>query len=347
MNRLTRITFSIAVGVFLIWFLFKGTDWHAVYASISGVRIHWLVLAQVFAWSSYFIRVQRWSYVIRASHPATTFRSMFSATQIGFLVNFTVPARVGEVVRAYVLARLAKLPFVQSLTMVALDRVNDVLGLLIVIFIALLSFPVSKDITFAPGVFSNTEPFAVSSGLIRPVAASLTIFLCVILGILILLYVNQPMVLRLIDVCAGVSQKLASWLRKLFLGFAAGMHVFRSAVELAKSVCLSLLTWGANVLSAAAVLHAFNIDFPWGTPFLMIAMIAVFISFPVAPGAVGQYHIAVVACLLSILPETNLDEAKAIAIVAHGLSLVPIAFLGIFCLLRERLSFPNLTRLKT
>jgi len=80
------------------------------------------------------------------------------------------------------------------------------------------------------------------------------------------------------------------------------------------------------------VLTAFSIDFPWFTPFLVLAMVAVFISVPVTPGVVGQYHIPIVACLLLAIPGMEPSEAKAVAIVAHILCLIPIAVLGVFCL---------------
>ncbi len=242
MKKYVQVAISVSLGLFLIWLLFRHTDWKAVYATIRGVRVWWLVLAQVFAWSSYFARAQRWSYVVRAAHPAT-FRSLFSATQIGFLVNFTVPFRVGEVVRGYVLARLTKLPFAQCVSMVGLDRVSDLFALLVVLFIAVASFPSDKSVAIAAGVFNNADPFVVTSTLLRPAATSLTVFLCVVSLVLVVLYMNQTFVLCLIDICAGmISKRLGGRLQRLFLNFAAGMHVFRSAAELAKSACFSLLT---------------------------------------------------------------------------------------------------------
>ena len=344
MKKILKIFLGVTLGAFLIWFLFRKTDWNAVHAAIRGASVGWLLLAQVFAWSGCFARVQRWSYVVRASHPAT-FRNLFSATQIGFLINFTIPVRIGELVRAYVLSRLAKLPLSQSVAMVALDRVNDIFVLLIIVCVALFSFPMERDITFATGVFSNVSPIVVPATLIRTAAISLTVFLCVILGLLLLLYVNQNLVLRFIGICTGgISERLNDRFRRLFLNFAAGMHVFRSSTEMAKSACFSILAWSMGLFSTASIMTAFGIDFPWFTPFVMVTMIAVFISVPIAPGMVGQYHIAIITCLLLVIPETDTAQAKAVAIVAHVLSLIPIAALGIFCLVRERLSFVELTR---
>jgi len=39
----------------------------------------------------------------------------------------------------------------------------------------------------------------------------------------------------------------------------------------------------------------------------------------------------------------TLDETKAVAIVAHVLTLIPIAILGIFCLVREKISYISIS----
>jgi hypothetical protein len=61
------------------------------------------------------------------------------------------------------------------------------------------------------------------------------------------------------------------------------------------------------------------------------------------PGVIGQYHLAFVVGLLIAIPSMTLDETKAVAIVAHVLTLIPIAILGIFCLVREKISYTSIS----
>ena len=98
----------------------------------------------------------------------------------------------------------------------------------------------------------------------------------------------------------------------------------------------------AGVFSLAIILYAFGIDFPWYCPFLVIASIAAFITVPIAPGMIGQYHLGVVAGLVIALPNIDLNQAKAVAIVTHALSLLPIGLMGVFCLLRESVAIDDL-----
>jgi hypothetical protein len=97
-------------------------------------------------------------------------------------------------------------------------------------------------------------------------------------------------------------------------------------------------------LSLVSVMNAFSLDFPWYTPFVLQAMIAIFVVTPVTPGLVGQFHFPIIACLIMVIPEVTLPEVKAVALVAHFVVLIPIAVMGAGSLFLERMSFFELTR---
>ena len=341
-KKAIRIIFGVILGSGILWLLFRNTDWGIVYAKIKEANIWWLLLSQTFVWSSHFFRIQRWSYVVRARQPVS-FRSMFSATQIGFLVNFTIPARLGEVVRAYVLSRLARLPVSQALAMVSLDRINDAIALLLILLISALSFPTDKNIEFGAGMFT-TEPFTISNQLITSTTIAIAILFFVILLFLVIIYLNQSIIIRLINFCiAPLSKNFADYFCKLIKNFADGLHIFHSYVDMMKSIFFSLLTWIMYLFSIATILTAFNYDYPWYAPFLILSLVSILTSVPLMPGVIGQYHLAFVVGLLIAIPSMTLDETKAVAIVAHVLTLIPIAILGIFCLVREKISYISIS----
>ena len=79
--------------------------------------------------------------------------------------------------------------------------------------------------------------------------------------------------------------------------FAQGLHVFRSASDVAKSVSWGLITWGLFSLSNAVALSAFGYPYPWYAPFVVAAIVSVVVSLPVAPVFIGQFHFAFVVGL--------------------------------------------------
>jgi uncharacterized protein (TIRG00374 family) len=343
MAKHVRTAVGVLLAVVLLWVLFRGTDWQVLREAIGRAEPGWLLVALVLGFASLFARVQRWSYVVRTVHPAT-FRSLFSAVQIGLAVNLAIPARLGDLVRGLVLARLARISFARCLALVALDRINDILALVVVLLVTLAAFPMDTDIHFAADTFGNQEPFVVSSSLIRPMATTLGIGLLVATLLLVFLYFKQSYVVALLDrTIKPVSATLAAKVRGTFLNAADGMHVFRSAADLVKAALFSLLTWALVALSLAAILRAFHLEFPWYGPLLVLSILGVFTSVTVTPGLVGQYHVPVVAALLMIAPYMDPSEAKAIAIAAHAVAVIPPAVLGLYSMVREGLRVSDLT----
>jgi hypothetical protein len=344
MSTFLRGLAGLLGGVGLLWLLLRGTDATELIAAVRLVDLGFLCLGQILLWASFLTRAQRWSYIVRAVHPAS-FRSLFSATQIGVLVNFTVPGRLGELVRATVLSRLAGIPVARSLAMAALDRVSDVIGLLVVVLLAVLPLTGGVRVALPAGTFGNAEPLVVSSALVQSAAWALAGATVAASVALVVLYVARDRALQVVrKALAAFSPGVAERAATLLGQFAEGLHVFRSRADLSRSLFWSLLTWAVDVASVAAILAAFGVAFPWHAPFLVLSLVSLSIAVPITPGMVGQFHLPAVAGLLLAIPALPPTQAKAIAIVDHLSTLVPIAALGVWCLLRERLGLLQLLR---
>jgi len=324
--------------------LFRGTDWREAYDTIRGAKLGWLLLTQIPIWLSYFARIQRWSYIVRVGDPVS-FRHMFSATHIGFLANFTLPLRIGEPIRALALSRLAGLRFTQSMAMVVLDRVTDLISLMPVLAVTLVTLPSIGRLELPPGTLRNTNPIVFRESYVTTGAWGAMAFLVAVIAVLVLLYVNQRLVLRVSEaVLSRVSEKVSSSVRVLLSHFAEGLHIFRSASDMVKSIAFSLATWGLTLVAWVCMLNAFELAWPWYTVFVMQSFLAAAISAPGLPGLLGQFHLPIVIALLVCVPDISPSGAKAVAIVAHLLSFIPITIAGLFCLVRERMGLWELTR---
>jgi hypothetical protein len=341
LKRKIQILVGLLIGIGLLWLLFRGADWSAVWAEIRGASPGWLALSTGLIVLSFFTRIQRWTYIVRAAKPVS-FRHMFSATQIGFLANFTLPGRIGEVVRALVLGRLAKLPFSKCFAMVALDRVTDLIGLLAVILVTVLAFS-PRDITIPEKTLGWQVTFTTEQA--RWFELSAVLFLVASVSALVLLYLKRDLVLWITDACVGIlSKRLAARLHAFGEHFADGLHIFRSGTEMAKSIGFSLLTWAVCIGVLLTSLWAFHIDCPWYTVFLIEMTLAIFISAPGAPGFIGQFQAGIVVGLIMAAPDVDDSKAKALSLVIYVLNLVPVIAVGMFCLFWERFGFLELSR---
>jgi uncharacterized protein (TIRG00374 family) len=342
MKKAIQIILGVALGAGLLWLVFHGTNWNEVIEAIAAANPVWLAVFLGLILLSFVVRVQRWSYIVRTAKPVS-FRHLFSATQIGFLANFTLPGRIGEVVRAIALTRLAKLPFTKSFAMVILDRITDLFGLLAVVIVAIFAYtPENIPIPESLSVFGYKE-FPARNVYYGEILAIVSLIAFV--SFFVLLYVKQALMLRISDkLCARISQKLAGKIHVSLQHFADGLHIFRSGSDMAKSIGLSLLVWAIALLALTSVIRAFDVHVPWQGIFVMQLLLAVFISAPGAPGFVGQFHAPIVIGLVMFVPGIEDSKAKAIAIVAHLLNLAPVAVVGLVCLYMEKLGLVELAR---
>lgn len=344
MKRGLQALIGLVVGAVMVWLLFRDTDWREVARGFSNIHYGWFFAAQIPLWLTFPVRVQRWTYIVRVDRPVS-FRHLFSATQIGFLGNFVLPARAGEGIRALVLTRLSGIPFFKSFAMVGLDRVTDLFGLITVVFIAILAYQPAQDVTIPAATFGTASPIVFDVAYYRLGAALAALSLIVIVAGFVAVYLNRKLVLRISDAVFGlVSTWLAEKLHTAIDHFADGMHVFKSPADMAKSIGFSLVTWALAVLFLYAISRAFFEDIPWYLPFVMQALIAAGISIPGPPGFIGQFHIPVVIAFVMLVPNINVDHAKGAAIVMHLMNLPPVALFGVWSLVRENVGLFELQK---
>lgn len=344
MKRTVHLVVGLLIGLALLWFLFRGTSWAELRTSLRAAQPLWIAAAMVPLVASFFARILRWKYIVRAVQPDVSFRALFSATQIGFLANFVLPARIGELIRAVVLGRLARMPASRGLAVVALDRVTDLVGLLATIAVAVISFR-PRTVEIPAALLGTSEDIVVRAEYLHTAEIGVGVFFLLVVGSLIALYTNRDLLLRISDGLVGlISERLAHRIHNMLDHFAHGLHVLRSPADMTKSIAFTLVTWACFILSSAAFCQAFRLDWPWYAPFVLQLGIAVFISIPGPPGFIGQFQLAVVASLLMAVPGIDLADALALAIVLHVANFAWVAILGVFALYWEGLSLVDLTR---
>lgn len=285
MKRIIQLCVGLAVGIGLLWFLFRGTNWHDFFAALQQMRMGWFIVAILLLVVSMFIRVWRWTYIVRPVDPEVSFRTLFNATQIGFLANFVLPARIGEFIRAVVLAKRSKASISQGFALVTLDRVTDLFGLMGTMAVALLAFRPDHNICIPGQTFGREDDIIVTASLMRSGAIGSSVFFFGVVAVLVLLFLNQRLALRLNDAIVGVvSKRLAHWSHHLLEQFAQGLSVFRSGGAMIASIVVSLFLWAVFLIDFVCFLEAFDLDWPWYAPFVIQAVLAIVISVPGTPG---------------------------------------------------------------
>ena len=132
----TIVVFGLAVAL-LLWFL-KGANLRQVWAELTRGRVDLLLTAVVTTMLTYVLRALRWRSLLAGLGP-TRFSVAFRATVIGFAASFLLPARAGEFLRPYVLAKNEKLSVPAVFATVVLERVFDMATVLVLFAVFLFT----------------------------------------------------------------------------------------------------------------------------------------------------------------------------------------------------------------
>jgi glycosyltransferase 2 family protein len=98
------ILMGVSVSIlFITMVMYVGADKLASAASQASPPL--LILSTVLIIPSYILRALRWKLVLNDVKSDVRIVHAFWATSIGFMVNFIIPLRIGDLVRAYILGK--------------------------------------------------------------------------------------------------------------------------------------------------------------------------------------------------------------------------------------------------
>src|ERR1041384_7415676 len=132
MRSSIRTVIVVAVAAALVVVFLRNVDLRGVASAILQARVRWLVISFVAALLSIVIRALRWQYLLEPLGHAS-FANAFRATAVGFAASSILPARAGEVIRPYFLARHENMTATGAFATIVLERVLDVLTVLVLL----------------------------------------------------------------------------------------------------------------------------------------------------------------------------------------------------------------------
>ena len=323
----TVVVLALSVAM-LAWFL-RGANLHEVWTEIQNGRVGLLALAVAVTGTTYVFRSLRWQYLLQPlGRPP--FSAVFKATVIGFAASTLLPARAGEVVRPYLLARRAGFSATSAFATIILERLLDLITVLL-LFGFYLAF-------YTPAVaagHSATLAALKSGGLLAAIASVAGLaFMMVAAGH------PEKLAKWALRVERVLPAKMASAVAHLVRTFLEGLAVVRQPRRLAVACLLSLPLWLSIALGIWFTSRAFHIEMSYPGAFLMMAVLVVGVAVP-TPGAVGGFHKAYQIGAVAFFGVAN-DRAVGAAVVLHAISFVPVTIAGAIFLAQEGLSLSRI-----
>lgn len=140
---IAKYLFFLGLGIFLVWWSIKDLNKEQESQIKSALRqANYLLFIPVFfiLILSHFLRSIRWRLLIEPLGYNPKVGNTFFAVMIGYLANQAVP-RLGEVLKCTVLTRYEKIPADKLIGTIILERIIDVLSLLLVFVTTLVIQP--------------------------------------------------------------------------------------------------------------------------------------------------------------------------------------------------------------
>ena len=133
-----KIYIGVLVSTLFVWLALKGIDPQQFLRAFREADYRFLPPAVALSVCVVWIRSMRWRVLMRGLKPVRTY-SLFKATTIGFTVNYMVPIRLGELVRAYLAGTMEGVNRSAAFATVVVERLLDVFSILLV-FVGVLFF---------------------------------------------------------------------------------------------------------------------------------------------------------------------------------------------------------------
>ena len=313
---------GLAVSAAAVYLSLRKIDFQALAAALHSAAYPYLLPAVIGQAACFFLKGTGWRYLLLPAKKGISPLSTTAVLIIGLMVNNILPAKMGELARAYLIGEKERLPKSLCLSTILVEHLLDILVLLafLLLLLPLVSLP----------------PWLRTSG-VGVGAAALTIIVA-----LFFLVRREERFLNWADRAAGFfPAKFQGKIRDLTRNVLQGLRVVSGRYLLYALAFLAGM-WSVVSLNAYWVMAAFGLSLPAQAA----VMVTVFTAFgkiiPSAPGAIGTYHYLAILVLGSF--GVGKETALAYAIVLHALSFLMEIFLGVALLLTGHLSLTRIAR---
>jgi len=299
-------------------------DWGRFAATLYQVDWSWLTASILLILLTYFIRALRWEVMLRPSGAHPGIRALTYDTAIGFTASALL-GRVGEVVRPYLISVSAGVSFSSQLAAWLLERILDLLSILLLFGFALLRASARRS-----QIGPELERLLSVGGYLAGIFGFVFIILLVAFR-----NFSDFAERRVLSALRVLPDKYYEQSVKLLTSLARGLDATRDPRLLGLLVFYTVLLWGAIVGSYYMLFHSFRaITGLSMTDVIVILGFMGFGSIVQLPGVGGGLQIVCILCLTKIYG-VPLEIATGIAIFIWLLTFVVVVPFGMLCAAHE------------
>lgn len=319
LNKIIKIGLPILVGGLILYFLFRDTDFNQLKVVLSKANWYILLLSLPFGILGNTLRACRWNLLIKPLGYEPRLSTLIYAVYGSYAVNFAIP-RGGEIWRCGIVAKEEKVPFVKLVGTVILDRILDMLMVVLIVFFAFLF-----NMQFFVSYINSNEKLL---NLVQTLIHSPFLYIAILGGIfglwIMFKYFGE--------------NKIVKKITNLIVGFWTDLKAIGKMKEKSRLILYSLLLWIFYFLHFYIAFYAFDFTKELGITAGLIAFAISSLSMMIPTnGGMGAWHAAIIAALLLYSVDTISAEAFAVAVFGvQTLWMLVYGFYGIIAISTRR-----------
>jgi uncharacterized protein (TIRG00374 family) len=315
LNRRTILSLAVAALIVAVAVWRAPINWSDAWARIRHATLGLYAAALLVYYASFLVRTWRWKLLLRNAGADRPALKLLPILMVSFFVNCVVPAKMGDIYRAYLARLRQRVPAAMALGTIIAERLLDLVVLMLLLLIA------------GAIVFHDRAPAVLIPYLIVGVAVCAA-------GI------SAIMVMR-----AGRGQRLLRLLPEaVFHRYESfRMGTIESFSNMPLLVSLTAVVWAMESGRLALVVYALGDGSSLGAAqLLLIALVAALLTtVPFLPGGLGLVEAGMVGVLVSV-GGIGREAALSIALLDRSISYGSVVIVGaiVFAVLHVRVPRP-------
>jgi len=309
-----KFALLLAIAFGLLAFAFRGVDVGRILREMLHANMFWVAISVIPSIVALVSRAYRWNLLIESSGYSSPLHKTTYSLMVGYFANLAFP-RLGEVTRCGALSRSESIPFNVLLGTVIVERVVDVVSLLLCLVLAcILEF--KRLGNFLLG--NIVDPVVKKVHFLRSPLIVAALIASVIVVIFTIRYLNIK------KKESGKESKLGGFINGLINGLKSVANLKRPWLFILHSVII----WFLYYLSMYLSFFAFPFTSSLGLSAALFLLVAggFAMSAPVQ-GGIGVYHLLVSQGLM--LYGISQQQGLTFATLVHTLSLLTVVVFGV------------------
>jgi uncharacterized protein (TIRG00374 family) len=303
--QILKIVAFLALGILLLYFAFREVAFDELARTLQRVNFWWIGLSLTFAFISFFLRARRWMLLIEPLGFKPSFKNTYHSLMVGYLSNYALP-RLGELTRCVTLGNREKIPVDSLFGTVIIERVVDLLMLMLILVVLLFSWMDKFGAFFGEQVYGPLQQKFTE--LFGGTLVFWLIVVSMVLLILLLIYLFRRRLARF---------TLLRKIKAILIGILDGLKTIYRMKRKWEFILHSVLIWFLYILMSWVVVYSLEelsgLTFIDGMFLLVIGGLGM--SAPVTAGF-GAYHWITSRGLMFVYG-FSLETGTAYAILAH------------------------------